>query len=132
MNKKSFHNLNILGLIGSVLIIVSEFLVWFSSISLFEYYFITIDIAIENAFLYLFPLMSGLICLSGNILMIFNSSHRVKFAILNIIGLSFLLIFLLQMIPLHHFLYLINHVGIYVFITGLILILMNLINKLII
>jgi len=132
MNKKRVQNLNILGLIGSILIIVSEFLVWFSSISLFEYYFITIDIAIENAFLYLFPLMSGLICLSGNILMIFNSSHRVKFGILNIIGLSFLLIFLLQMIPLHQFIYLINQLGIYVFIAGLILILINLINILII
>lgn len=132
MNRIKIQNFNILGIIGSILMIISEFIVWFPSVSLFEWYFVTINVAIENAFLYLFPLMSGIICLSGNILIIFEEDFRTKFAILNIVGLSFTLIFLLQIIQIHSIIYLIKYIGIYIFIAGLILIIINLIDKLII
>ncbi len=132
MNDKKYQNFNILGIIGSILIIISEFIPWFSSISLFEYYLITIYSALQDAFLYLFPLMSGIICLAGNILMFFDPKHRLRFGILNIIGLGFLFIFLLQFIPIHPLSYIINHIGIYIFFTGFILVILNLINKLII
>jgi hypothetical protein len=135
MDNKTFQYhelLGLIGLLGSILIIISEFLPWFSSTTLFGFYFITIDIKIENAFLYLFPLMSGLICLSGNILIIIDDSHRTKFAILDLFGLSFILIFLLQIIPIHSFSFLFNYSGIYVFMSGLILIILNLIDELII
>ena len=94
-------NLKILGIIGSILIIISEFLPWFSSYSLFEIYFITISGAFEDAFLYLFPIVSGLICLAAGILLITNMQFKIKSIILNIVGICFLLFFLFEFIPIH-------------------------------
>ena len=126
MNVRDVINYKIFGLIGSLLIIISEFLPWFSSSSLFEIYYITISGEFEDAFLYLFPIFGGIICLLANILIILKIQFKIKSVILNIVGLGFLLLFFFEFIPIHSQ-YLLDNVGIYFCIIGFLLVVYDLI-----
>ena len=72
MKLKKMYILLILGISGPILLILSEFFFWFSDYNLFELYVIFTDLQIENSFLFLFPLISGVICLIANGLVIYN------------------------------------------------------------
>ena len=92
-------NLRLIGLLGAVFLIISEFLPWFSGHSLFDIYIFSTFFAIEESFLYLFPLVSGIICLIGSILIIYNESYKINSVLINLIGLGFLILFLFEIIP---------------------------------
>ncbi|MFX1260188.1 MAG: hypothetical protein ACFFAN_20245, partial [Promethearchaeota archaeon] len=99
--------------------IVSEFLPWISDQNLIEIYIITTSVAIGMSFLYLFPLISGIICVIGNILLIYNEEYRINSVIIIFIGLGFLLLFFFDLIPR---LYLSNiSLGFYFCLTGFLL-----------
>ena len=127
MNLRNNINASLMGLIGSIILIISEFFPWFSAYSLIELYVITVSVQIENAFLYLFPLISGIICLIANSLIIFNFELRIKSIIISLIGSGFLLIFFFDYISQE-----INFItnagaGLYLGIAGFLLILFNII-----
>lgn len=96
--KKNVGCFLLLGLIGPVLLILSEFFIWFSSYNLVELFIITTFAEIENSFLFLFPLISGIICLIANMLVIYNAEFRIKTVILSFVGLGFQLIFFIDYI----------------------------------
>lgn len=99
---KEFSNnfdYRLIGLIGSILLIISEFLPWFSGFSCFDIYILYTIVAVEQSFLYLFPLVSGIICLIGSILIIYNKSYKINSVLINLIGLGFLILFLFELIP---------------------------------
>ena len=122
MNIKKYLDFRLLGLTGSILLILSQFLSWFSNQSLLYIYIITTSVAIENSFLYLFPLICGIICLVGTIVIMYNLDYRINSVIINFIGLGFFLVFLIEIIP-REFIYLPNaEIGFYFSIIGSILI----------
>ena len=132
MEVKEYLDFRLLGLAGSILMIVSMFLPWITGLTLFETYIITTMIQVENAFLYLFPLISGSICLLGAVLLIYDEEFRINSVIINFIGLSFLLLFLFEFIPAE-----ITYIpsigfGFYVCVAGLLLIFLDIINILLI
>jgi hypothetical protein len=130
MELKKYLNLNLIGLLGALLLIISEFLQWFSDDTLFELFLITTSVAIEDSFLFLFPLMSGIICLIGNILITYKMELKVKSAIVSFIGLGFLLIFFIDYIS-QVIQYISNaNIGFYLGTLGFLLILVHLINLL--
>jgi len=92
-------NYRLIGLIGSILLIASEFLPWFSGFSCFDIYIIYTIVAVEKSFLYLFPLVSGIICLIGSILIIYDKSYKINSVLINLIGLGFLILFLFEIVP---------------------------------
>lgn len=123
-------NRNYLGVIGAIIVIVSEFLPWFWPGSLLITEYITrVSTVIEDAFLYLFPIISGGVSFIGKALFIYDKKYKMKSIIINIVGLSFLLIFLFELIP-SHFPYLFINIGIYFCIVGLSLIIIDLIRLL--
>lgn len=130
MELKKYLNAYILGLIGSLVLILSEFFSWFSDYSLVELYIIYSSVAIEDSFLYLFPLLSGIICLIASILVIYKIELKVKSVIVFLLGLGFLVIFFID--------YLIQEIasfpnpgiGFYLGIVGFLLILFNILNML--
>ena len=131
MNIRKYLDFRLLGLTGSILLILSQFLSWFSNQSLLYIYIITSSLAIENSFLYLFPLICGIICLVGTIVILYNLEYRINSVIINFIGLGFILFFLIEIIP-QEFLYLPNaEIGFYFSIIGSILIFFDIINILI-
>jgi len=131
MNIKKYLDFRLLGLTGSILLILSQFLSWFSNQSLLHIYIITTSVAIENSFLYLFPLICGIICLVGTIVIIYNLEYRINSVIINFIGLGFFLVFLIEIIP-REFIYLPNaEIGFYFSIMGSILIFFDILNILI-
>jgi len=135
MEIKKYINTLLLGLIGSLLLILSEFFSWFSDSSLIEIYIDTISVAIADAFLFLFPLMSGIICLIASILVIYKIELKVKSVIIFFIGLGFLIIFFFDYIRIIISLlgYLPNAgIGLYLGVAGFLLILINIINVLMI
>lgn len=93
MELRKYLNVSIIGLIGSIILILSEFFYWFSDYNLIELYVIYSTIAIEDSFLYLFPLLSGVICLIASILVIYKIELKVKSVIIFFLGLGFLLVF---------------------------------------
>ncbi|TFF98745.1 MAG: hypothetical protein EU547_00710 [Promethearchaeota archaeon] len=114
-----------LGIIGAVIVIISEFLPWFSSTSILLFEYIgKISTAIEDAFLYLFPIISGGICVIAKMIYIYDERYKMKSIIINFVGLSFLLIFLFELVP-SHFPYLLTNIGVYFCTTGLILIIID-------
>ncbi len=118
----------LLGLIGPILLILSEFFPWFSSYNLVELFIITTFAEIENSFLFLFPLISGIVCLIANMLVLYNVEFRIKTVILSLVGLGFQLIFFIDYIS-HELEFLTNPgVGIYLGIFGFLLIIINIIN----
>lgn len=131
MDLKKYLDFRLLGLTGSILLILSQFLSWFSNQSLLHIYIITTSVAIEDSFLYLFPLICGIICLVGTIVIIYNLEYRINSVIINFIGLGFFMIFLIEIIP-KNIDYLSNaEIGFYFSIIGSILIFFDIINILI-
>ena len=117
-----------LGLIGPILLIISEFFPWFSGYNLIELFIITTLVEIENSFLFLFPLISGIVCLIANMLVIFNMEYRIKTVILSLVGLGFQLIFFIDYI-IQELEFLSNAgVGVYLGSFGFFLIIINIVN----
>ncbi|MFX1391036.1 MAG: hypothetical protein ACFE9Z_13310 [Promethearchaeota archaeon] len=130
MEIKKYINLHLLGLLGPILLILSEFLQWFSEYNLIELYIITSEVALEDSFLFLFPLMSGVICLIAGTLAIYKIELKVKSAIISFIGLGFLLLFFIDYI-IQEIQYISNAgVGFYIGIIGFLLVIFNVLNLL--
>jgi len=128
---KKYLDFRLLGLTGSILLILSQFLSWFSNQSLLYIYVVLTSVGIENSFLYLFPLICGIICLVGTIVIIYNLEYRINSVIINFVGLGFFLVFLVEIIP-KKLLYLPNaEIGFYFSIIGSILIFFDILNILI-
>lgn len=131
MELKKYLNTYILGVIGSVILIISEFFSWFTDYSLIEIYVISSSVAIEDSFLYLFPLMSGIICLIASSLVIYKIELKIKCVIIFFVGLGFLIIFFIDYIT-QEISYIYNAgIGFYLGVIGFLLILFNMINILI-
>jgi hypothetical protein len=125
---KNVVGLLLLGLIGPILLIISEFFPWFSDYNLIELFIITTLVEIENSFLFLFPLISGLVCLIANMLVLFNIEYRIKTVILSLVGLGFQLIFFIDYI-IQELEFLSNAgVGVYLGSFGFFLIIINIVN----
>ena len=131
MELKKYLNIYILGVIGSVILIISEFFSWFADYSLIEMYVIYSSVAIEDSFLYLFPLMSGIICLIASSLVIYKIELKIKCVIIFFVGLGFMIIFFIDYIT-QEISYISNaNIGFYLGVIGFLLILFNIINILI-
>ena len=131
MELKKYLNNYLLGVIGWVLLIISEFFSWFTDYSLIEFYVIYSSVAIEDSFLYLFPLMIGIICLIASFVVIYKIELKIKGVIIFFVGLGFLIIFFIDYITQE-----ISNIsnaglGFYLGIIGFLLILFNIINILI-
>ena len=132
MNIKKYLDFRLLGLTGSILLIISQFLSWFSNQSLLYIYIITTSVAIEDSFLYLFPLISGMICLGGTILILYKIDYKINSVIINFVGLGFFLIFVFEIIT-EEFIFLPTaQIGFYFSIIGSLLIFFDILNILII
>jgi hypothetical protein len=132
MNIKKYLDFRLLGLTGSILLIISQFLSWFSNQSLLYIYIITTSVAIEDSFLYLFPLISGIICLVGTGLIVYKIDYRINSVIINFVGLGFFLVFIFEIVT-EEFIYLPTaQIGFYFSIVGSILIFFDILNVLII
>jgi len=132
MNIKRFLDFRLLGLTGSVMLILSQFLPWFSSQSLLFIYIISTSVAIEDSFLYLFPLICGIICLAGAIVIMYNLDYKINAVIINFIGLGFFLIFIIEIIPKELLYIPYAEIGFYFSIIGSILIFFDILNILLI
>ncbi len=132
MSIKKYLDFRLLGLIGSILLIISQFLAWFSDNSLLSIYIYTTSVAIEDSFLYLFPLISGIICLAGTVLIVYKIEYRINSVIINFVGLGFFLIFVFEIVT-KEFIYLPTaQIGFYFSIIGSILIFFDILNILLI
>ncbi len=132
MNIKKYLDFRLLGLTGSILLIISQFLSWFSNQSLLYIYIVTTGVAIEDSFLYLFPLISGIICLVGTGLIVYKIDYRINSVIINFVGLGFFLIFVFEIVT-KEFIYLPTaQIGFYFSIIGSILIFFDILNVLLI
>jgi len=120
-----------MGAVGSILLILSEFFSWFSDYSLIEIYVITSSVNIEDSFLFLFPLLSGIICLIASILVIYKIELKVKSVIIFFVGLGFLIIFFVDYITQDIEYISSAGIGFYLGVIGFLLILFNIINILI-
>ncbi|MHA2394352.1 MAG: hypothetical protein ACXAEX_20635, partial [Promethearchaeota archaeon] len=89
---------SLIGLIGSIFLTISEFFPWFSPENLIELFILFTSVQIENSFLFLFPLISGIICLIANLLIIYKIDFRIKSVILSFVGLGFQFIFFIDYI----------------------------------
>ena len=132
MNIKRYLDFRLLGLTGSVMLILSQFLPWFSSQSLLNIYIISTSVAIEDSFLYLFPIICGIICLVGVIVIIYNLDYKINSVIINFIGLGFFLIFIIEIIPKELLYIPYAEIGFYFSIIGSILIFFEILNILLI
>ncbi|NHJ24234.1 MAG: hypothetical protein EAX89_06645 [Candidatus Lokiarchaeota archaeon] len=127
-NVKKYLDFRLLGLSGSIFMILSQFLPWFSDLTLLNIYIITTSLAIEDSFLYLFPLISGLICFIGTFIIVYKQEYRINSVIVNFVGLGFFLIFLLELIP-RELIYLPTiGVGFYFSILGLLLVFFDILH----
>ena len=132
MSIKKYLDFRLLGLTGSILMIISQFLSWFSNQSLLYIYIITTSVAIEDSFLYLFPLISGIICLVGTGLIVYKIDYRINSVIINFVGLGFFLIFIFEIVT-KEFIYLPTaQIGFYFSIIGSILVFFDILNVLMI
>ena len=130
MELKKIYFVSILGLSGPILLILSEFFSWFSDYNLIELYVLYTDLQIENSFLFLFPLISGIICLIANVLVIYKAEFRIKSIILSFVGLGFQLLFFIDHISQEiEFIYYAG-LGLYLGVFGFLLIVINVINVL--
>lgn len=130
MNLRKYLDFRILGLVGSIFMIISEFLSWFSELSLLNIYLITTAVALGDSFLYLFPLICGIICLFGTLLVIYKIDYKISSVIINFIGLGFFLIFIFNIIPLQLIYIPSADIGFYFSIIGSILVFFDIINVL--
>jgi len=131
MELKKYINTYIMGVVGSILLILSEFFSWFSDYNLIEIYVITSSVNIEDSFLFLFPLLSGIICLIASILVIYKIELKVKSVIIFFVGLGFLIIFFVDYITQDIEYISSAGIGFYLGVIGFLLILFNIINILI-
>lgn len=128
MNIKRYLDFRLLGLTGSILLILSQFLSWYSNQSLLDIYIIKTSVSIVDSFLYLFPLICGIICLAGTIIIMYNLEYRINSVIINFIGLGFFLVFVIKIIP-EDLLYLPSaNIGFYFSIIGSILVFFDILN----
>ena len=127
MELKKYINTYIMGAVGSILLILSEFFSWFSDYSLIEIYVITSSVNIEDSFLFLFPLLSGIICLIASILVIYKIELKVKSVIIFFVGLGFLIIFFVDYITQDIEYISSAGIGFYLGVIGFLLILFNII-----
>ena len=118
----------ILGLSGSILLILSEFLLWFSDYSLINLFIIAEEVEIDYSFILLFPFVSGIICLIANTLIIYDFRLKIKSVLITIIGLGFLIIFIVDYLYLEFDFLLDAGIGFYLFLIGFLLIDINLAN----
>ena len=123
-------NLRLVGVFGSILLIVSEFLPWISGQSLLDIYIFSTYVAVEESFLFLFPLISGIICLIGSIIVYYNVEYKINSVIVNFIGLGFLLLFLFEIIPSEVGYISGLQIGFYCCIAGFFIVLISVINVL--
>ena len=128
MNIRRYLDFRLLGLTGSILLILSQFLPWFSNQSLLYIYMISTSVAIEDSFLYLFPLICGIICLVGAIVILYNLDYKINSVIINFIGLGFFLIFIIEIIPRELIYIPYAEIGFYFSIVGSILIFFEILN----
>jgi len=128
MNIKRYLDFRLLGLTGSVLLVLSQFLPWFSNQSLLSIYIISTSVAIEDSFLYLFPLICGIICLVGAIVILYNLDYKINSVIINFIGLGFFLIFIIEIIPRELIYIPYAEIGFYFSVVGSILIFFEILN----
>ncbi len=128
MNLKRYLDFRLFGLTGSVMLILSQFFPWFSNQSLLDIYIISTSVAIEDSFLYLFPLICGIICLVGAIVIIYNLDYKINSVIINFIGLGFFLIFIIEIIPKQLLYIPYAEIGFYFSIIGSILIFFEILN----
>lgn len=117
----------ITGLIGSILIIISELLPWVSQFSLLDLYIKYTQTTVEESFLFLFPLISGIICLIASLLIIINNEYKINSVIITFIGLGFLSLFLGDFIPSELFDLSKAGIGFYLCITGFLFMFINII-----
>jgi len=88
-------------------------------------------VAIEDAFLYLFPLICGIICLVGSIVILYNLNYKINSVTINFIGLGFYLIFIIEIIPRELYYIPYAEIGFYFSVVGSILIFFEILNILI-
>lgn len=125
---KEVNYFSYIGVIGGIFVILSEFLPWFSDNNLILIFILsTFD---PDAFVYFFPLMSGIICLSGSFLYIFRQDLKINSIIIQLIGLGFNTIFILDFIVNQIVFILTIQLGFYFFIVGFSLIFIEIITKL--
>lgn len=125
---KEVNYFSYIGAIGGIFVILSEFLPWFSDNNLILIFILS---AFDpDAFVYFFPLMSGIICLSGSFLYIFRQDLKINSIIIQLIGLGFNTIFILDFIVNQIVFILTIQLGFYFFIVGFSLIFIEIITKL--
>ncbi len=125
---KEVNYFSYIGIIGGIFVILSEFLSWFSDNNLILIYFLSpFD---PDAFVYFFPLMSGIICLFGSFLYTFRQDLKINSIIIQLIGLGFNTIFILDFIVNQIAFILTIQLGFYFFIVGFSLIFIEIIVKL--
>jgi hypothetical protein len=130
MDLKKFINAYLIGLIGSFVLILSEFFSWFSGYNLIQLYLLYSITPIEDSFLYLFPLLSGIICLIASILVLYKSELKVKSVIVFLVGLGFFVVFFIDYIIQEITSFPNPGIGFYLGIAGFLLILTNILNML--
>lgn len=125
---KLVNYLKFVGIVGGMVVIISTFLPWFSDNSLYLMYIYSG--ADSDSFVYFFPIMSGIICVIGSFLYILRPYLKINSVIIELIGLGFNLLFLLDFIA-NHGAYILNiQFGFYLFVIGLILIFIEIYIKL--
>jgi len=93
---------------------------------------ISTSVAIEDSFLYLFPLICGIICLVGTVVIIYNLDYKINSVIINFIGLGFFLMFIIEIIPKELLYIPYAEIGFYFSVIGSILIFFDILNILLI
>jgi len=127
MKFKNCFDLRVLGIIGSILLIITEFLPWFSDRSCLDIYLLYTVVAVEDSFLYLFPLISGIIGLIGSILILYSEEFRINSVIISFLGLGFLTFFLFKIVSSDLFLISNISVGFYLCLVGFLIVVINVI-----
>ena len=128
-NEKSLTILDfrLVGLVGSIILIISEFLPWLSEFSLLDIYILYTITTVEESFIFLFPLISGIICIIASLLVIFNLEYKINSVIITCIGLGFLTLFLVDFIPGELFYLPKAGIGFYLCITGFMIMILHII-----
>ena len=128
MKIKKYLVYRLFGLLGSILLIVSQFLPWFSGLTLFEIYQIKTFLFMADAYLYLFPLISGTICIVASLLSLYREDYRINATIIYLIGLGFMLLFLYDFITDEFNFLSFAEIGLYFCIAGFLFILIDMVN----
>ncbi len=123
----NFLDYRLVGLVGSIILIVSEFLTWLSEFSLFDIYIFYTITRVEQSFIFLFPLISGIICLIASLLIISNLEYKINSVIITSIGLGFLTLFLVDFIPGELFYLSKAGIGFYLCIAGFVILILHII-----